>query len=111
MPQSLQLPLLCLGISMKKSDDDGKEEDGVVDGNNYYDNYAQCIRESIRLGGCTASRSIYVGAICAALQCHNNNSSSCSNDKLVLGVPEDWVAQLAEPERMKDLAVKIASFK
>ena len=34
------------------------------------DSYAQCVRESIRLGGCTASRSIYVGAICAALQCH-----------------------------------------
>ena len=73
------------------------------------DNYAQCVRESIRLGGCTASRSIYVGAICAALQCHNNSSSRDTNNKLVLGVPEDWVAQLAEPERMKDLAIKVAS--
>jgi ADP-ribosylglycohydrolase len=87
MPQALQLPLLCLGVTMSS---DGKE-----------DNYAQCVRESIRLCGCTASRSIYVGAICAALQDTNN--------KLVLGVPEDWVARLAEPERMKDLAVKVAS--
>jgi hypothetical protein len=52
----------CTSVGMQNT---CKEEDVVVDDNNYYDNYAQCIRESIRLGGCTASRSIYVGSICA----------------------------------------------
>ena len=50
--------------------------------------------------------------ICGCYLCRTSvpqSSSRDTNNKLVLGVPEDWVAQLAEPERMKDLAVKVAS--
>ena len=85
MPQALQLPLLCLGTS-KASDD-----------------YAACVRESIRLGGCSASRSLFVGAVSAALGCNRAGAAD------PLGIPTDWLAQLAEPDRMKALAEQLAA--
>jgi len=78
VPQALQLPLLCLGVGTTT---------GAVD-------YASCVREAIRLGGCSASRSLFVGAVAAAL-----------DD----GCPQAWIEQLAEPARVTELARKVAA--
>lgn len=78
MPQALQLPLLCLGVAAGT---------GAAD-------YASCVREAIRLGGCSASRSLLVGAVAAAL-----------DD----GCPQAWIEQLAEPDRVVELARKVAT--
>ena len=87
MPQALQLPLLCLGVSSPN------EGIGRCD-------YARRVRESIRLGGCSASRSILVGAVSAALGARGDGA---------LGVPGDWLARLAEPDRMRALAIEVAA--
>ena len=85
MPHALQLPLLCPGVS---SPDKGIGR---------YDCKARRVRESTWLGGCSASRSILVGAVSGALGARSEGA---------LGLPPDWLARLAEPDRMRGLAIK-----
>lgn len=88
MPQALQLPLLCLATTESSGGD-----------------YAACVREAIRLGGCSASRAIFVGAVSAALGCDGGEDGPTDGEG---GVPAAWVAKLAEPERMRSLATELA---
>ena len=82
MPQALQLPLLCLATSQWSGD------------------YQECVRDAIRLGGCSASRAIFVGAVSAALSCGHTEEG---------GVPPAWISKLADPEGMQSLAKKVAA--
>mmetsp|Transcript_11321 Transcript_11321/g.22385 ORF Transcript_11321/g.22385 Transcript_11321/m.22385 type:complete len:89 (-) Transcript_11321:243-509(-) len=76
MPQALQVPLLCCASATLPAADD------VC----YYE---EAVREAIRLGGCSASRAIFVGACAAAL------SGSPP--------PDDWMARFGESKRTEVL--------
>lgn len=77
---ALQVPLLCLALS-------------GVDGGAGYQN---CVRQSILLGGCSASRSIFAGAMSAALQSHQGHV-----------VPQTWIRQVSVHEKMAVVAATI----
>jgi len=79
MPQALQLPLLCLGLAPDAA------------------NYPVVVREALRLGGCSASRALFVGACSAALAAEPP--------------PEDWMAHFSDSKRAEatEVAHRIAA--
>lgn len=78
MPQALQLPLLCLGTASDPTD------------------FVAVVREAMRLGGCSASRALFVGACAGAL----------SSEPL----PDAWLARFGQEKRdeVEGIARKIA---
>lgn len=68
------MPLLCLGVP-------GNNKESDV-------SYETLVRRAIRLGGCSSSRSMFVGACAAALESKR--------------LPDDWVARF-EKEKMSEM--------
>lgn len=129
MPCAFQLPILCLatmataggraGISTGTSTGTGGSSAGASAGgsagasadaksNGPVDasaNFSACVRQAIRLGGCSASRSAFVGACAAALSVHVNvNTTANANasvqsetepeDAAVHVIPQAWMNML-----------------